>query len=154
MAARKPFRYTVLLRVRKLQEDQKAFELAQVQREIRNAVQERDFILQEQRRVLQEASEVLQRPFAGNPVGRYYQYERHLARRAVEKDALIAQKRSEAERRRDALEAAMRQKRVVERLQERHEAAEQADQVQAEQRMTDEVAVNQAALKRGRKTKA
>ncbi len=154
MARRQPFRYAVLLRVRRLQEDQKAFELAGVRREIQNAVEDREFIAREQARMLEEAAAATREPFDGSRIGRYHQYERHLARRSVEKDAIIAEKRREEEARRRELEHATQRKRTVEKLQERDEAFWQSEYQRFEQKLSDETAVNQVANQQEKRRQA
>ena len=87
----RPFRYQTLLRVRKRQEDLKAQSLADVRRRIRAAREQRADIVRLQVDMLTEASQRASRRFDAATVHQYYQYERHLARMAVETDAQLEQ---------------------------------------------------------------
>ena len=64
--------------------------------------------------------------FQAEEVGRYFQYERHLARLAVETDARLLELRALEEKRRAELEEALKSRRMVEKLQEREHAAHRA----------------------------
>jgi len=151
MPRNKAFRYGALLRVRRRQEEIKALALAHVRGEIRRAEDQRAFVLGEQRRILEEAGRAAQKEFDAADVHRYYQYERHLARLAVEKDADLAQLRRTEETRRAELEDAMKRKRIVERLEERYAEALAFEFRREEQKFTDEVASNQAARTGGKR---
>ncbi len=150
MPVRKQFRYATLLRVRELQENQKAQELAQTRLALQRAAEERQNIEAEQFHTLVEASAATSEQFDASHVGRYYLYERHLARRAVEKDSEIAVLRKQEEQRRRTLEKASRAKHIVERLKERHINELQAFIAGEEQKASDEVAVNRSAAARER----
>lgn len=145
MARPRRFRYQTLLRVRERQEELKAVALGRVRRDIAVAQQERAAIVDEQRFMLEEAGRSTQQPFTAGRVLGYYQYEWHLARRAVEKDASIVQlKREEAERR-EELQEAMKKRRMVSKLKERHHEALQAELNDIERKQADEAATNRAA---------
>lgn len=148
MPRRKRFRYNMVLRVRKRQEELKAGALAQTRRAIRSTEQEREEIVHQQIRTLHEAGKAATHRFAGDDVHRYYLYERFLARLAVDKDATLAQLRSEEAQRRVELEEAMKRKRIIERLKERQHHALLAEVNKEEQVFTDEVATNHAAIAR------
>ncbi len=124
--------------------------LARVRAELRTNIVQRDEIARNQKRMLEEAAGATQQEFDASSIHRYYQYERHLARLAVEKDAAIAELRETEEERRADLEEAMKKKRIVERLKERHRDALFADLNKEEQAVLDETAINQAAVDGGR----
>ncbi len=145
-----PFRYVVLMRVRKHQENVKAQALARVRRRIRQTISEREDLERQQRHTLEEAAATTRSAFDASEVQRHFQYERHLARLAVEKDASLQELRSEEEERRTDLEEAMKHRRVVERLKAHHDERVQAELLKTEQHFADEVATNQAAMKRSR----
>jgi len=88
--------------------------------------------------------------FDARDIRQYYVYERYLARLAVEKDANLAQLRSVEETRRNELEDAMKERRIVERLKERLTDAFLEEVTKEEQKTTDETATNHAALARAR----
>lgn len=148
MLRRRAFRYETLLRVRRLHEEQQALRLAGVRRQILRAQQERDSILEEQRRILDAAGRAATRRFDPAEVQRFYNYERYLARRAVERDAELASLGRQESERLGELETATRRKRIVERLKEHHTATSKAELNKAEQKITDEAAVRQAAVAR------
>lgn len=148
MARRFVFRFQTLLRVRKRQEDSKSRALAEVRRDIRIAEQRRDEIAREQARTLEHVGESTRQKFDANDILRYYQYERHLARVAVDRDAAIAQLKGVERERLVELEEAMKKRRVVERLRERQEAVHMAEANKEEQTLADEAAGNLAAVAR------
>lgn len=120
--------------------------LAEARRQVRRAQDQRGAIIEEQRRALDHAGDLSQHAFDASDVRRYYQYERHLARLAVAKDAEIRQLEKTAEHKRMELEEATKRKRIMEKLKERHSAAFQACLQKNEQRSLDEAATNYAAL--------
>jgi len=152
MARVKQSRFNTVLRVRSLQEDQKAQALAGIRREIAATERQREAIQHEQGRILREASERSQRVFDANDVRRYYEYERYLARLAVEKDAALQELHRVENARRAELEEALKQRRIVERIQEKNTLAWNQQRAHDEQKLTDEVAVGQAAQRRKRTT--
>ncbi len=147
MARVRPFRFETLLRVRSLQEDQKAQDLAEVRRQIALNEEQRAGIQREQMRMLREAGERAQEGAEPRDIQRYYHYERYLARLAVEKDATLHELRRTAEERRAELEEAMKKRKVVERIQEKNRAALNAQTLGDEQKLTDEISANRAAMK-------
>ncbi|MBI4557747.1 MAG: hypothetical protein HY706_09195 [Candidatus Hydrogenedentes bacterium] len=148
MPQRLRFRLETLLRVRHLMEERKATALAGVRRQVRAAEVQRADIIREQMRMLDEAGQLTHEEFDAADVRRYYQYERYLARQAVEKDALLMELRGKEVAQRAELEEAMKRKRIIERLKERHEAAQVLALVKFDQWQSDEVAVNAAAVAR------
>jgi flagellar export protein FliJ len=149
MLGTRPFRYAVLLRVRKRQEDLKAQALGEVRRSITPAMADRDLLDREKRRALDQVATAARRRFDASDVQRYYQYERHLAWLAAEKDAQLRELRGEEDKRRMDLEDAMKQRRIVERLEERHDERVRAERRKADQQFSDQVAISQAALRQG-----
>jgi flagellar export protein FliJ len=144
VAGQRAFRLATVLRVRKLQEDLQAQQLATV-REDRLAAQDAlRRIESEQRRMLEGAGAAGDKRFEAVAVNRYYQYERHLARLATEKDARIAELRRTEEERRAELEDASKRKRIVERLEDYHRDAIRAEMTDLDQRASDEVALNRS----------
>ncbi|HIJ74522.1 MAG TPA: flagellar export protein FliJ [Candidatus Hydrogenedentes bacterium] len=153
MPRRRPFRYGMLLRVRERQEERKAAELAGTRRTIRVAQHQKAEIVRQQRESLERAGRSAAKRFDASDVRRYYLYERHLARLADDKDAMIAHLQREAERQRVELEEAMKRKRVVERLKERQQRAFFAELNKEEQAFSDEMAVNHAAVARHKRNR-
>lgn len=149
MPRRYRFRLETLLRVRKLQEDLKSQVLAEVRRDIRLTTRQREEIAALQRATFEAAGHAARHKFDASDVHRYYQYERHLARMADEKDAVIAQLRQREEHALDELSDAMKRKRTVERLKERSQGVHAALVNKEEQKATDETATNKAAVFRG-----
>lgn len=140
MAARRPQQYSALLRVRKRQEDLKAMALATAWRAVRDAERLRAEIEAHQRRVLAIDGEASQRTVYAERLRRLVQYERHLARLAVDKDADIEDLTKKADGRRSELEDAMKQRRIVERLIENAEEALQEEIAKNERAVNDEIA--------------
>jgi flagellar protein FliJ len=148
MARPKPFRYHTLLRVRERQEELRAMALAEVRREIHVNQVQQDEIIASQRRALSDAGRATREEFDAVDVRRYFLYERHLARLAVEKDANIKRLRRIEDERRDGLEDAMKQRRVVEKLKERQQRTFNLAVAKENQKAADEVATIRAALDR------
>lgn len=134
-----------LLRVRKQQEDMQARVLAEVRREAAAAGRQRQALAEAQRRALGDAGRLISSSFDAADARRYYQYERHLATRVVAKDAELRGLHARSEEERAELEAAMKGRRVVERLIERREALWRRDLDRAEQKVLDEVGSTRAA---------
>ncbi|MGI6458608.1 MAG: flagellar export protein FliJ [Candidatus Hydrogenedentales bacterium] len=149
MAPGKPFRYDTLLRVRQRQEELKSMALAEMRRAVDFAEQQRAEILEQQFAALNAAGELTQREFNASEVRRYFSYERHLARLAVEKDAEIRHLRSQEHGRRKELETAMKRRKMLERLKERLDEAYDYVMNREERKRLDETAVNRAALADG-----
>ena len=143
---RRQFRFDTLLRVRKREEEQKAQSLATARRDVRNAEHERRQIVETQARMLHQAGSTATNRFDASEVHRYFIYERHLARVAAEKDAQIIQLRKVEEERRAELEEAMKKKRIVERLKERHRDALHHSFHKEDQALLDEVATNRTSI--------
>jgi len=148
MAARHATRYDTLLRVRQRQEELKALALAEVRREIRSVEMQREEILRQQRQMLEEATGRARGEFRAEDVRGYYQYERHLARLAVEKDARLGELRALEEKRRQELEQALKERRMIEKLNEKELAVHRAAVSKKEQAALDESATNHAAMSR------
>lgn len=149
MAAPNPNRFATLLKVRKHQADQKAWALAEIQRRIQAADAERDRMLEEQKRMFARAAELVRTSFDAQDIQRYYQYERHLARLASEKDAEIVQLKGEEHRRRRELDGAMVKKRIAERLDGKSRDAFDAFVLDNERKLLDELAGGRAWRLRG-----
>jgi flagellar FliJ protein len=143
--AGKPVQYDTLLRIRQLQQDRRAQDLAQTRRSIQRATETRDALAEQRQRILEEAAKRAEHVFYSKDVGLYYVYERHLWRLRNEKDAEIRQLRLVAEGQRRELEAAMLRKRMVEKLREKKVAAYVAALRKDEQKLMDESATNMAA---------
>ena len=148
MPRRKPFQYDTLLRVRRRQEDLRAQALAAVRRDLEAAESHRADIANERMCTLRRASETASRGFTASDVRRFFQYERHLALLGTEADARIRELREAVAGRREELEEAMKQRRIVEGLREQRQTAFLRELNKEEQAMADEVASNAAALER------
>lgn len=146
MPVRKPGHFGVLLRVRKHQREMHAMTLARTQREIARTRREREEIAERQRDALTRISELARARFDAGDVRRYYQYERYLARRAVEKDAEIRALEQRAAEEREVLEEAMKRHKITEKLEERVCDAYAAHVRGWEQKESDEAASNRRAM--------
>lgn len=122
--------------------------LAVVRRDVQFAEEQRERIAQEQRRTLEGAREAAKDRFDASEVRQYYQYERHLARMGVESDARIRELNQQIEVKRGELLEAAKRKKIVELLKEHEEEAFLKAVLKQEQKDSDEVAVNYAALSR------
>lgn len=148
MAMRRPEQYSMLLRVRKRQEDLSAMTLATARREVRNAEAQRDEFERLQRETLATAAERASGTVDPFQMRQFLQYQRHLAWLTVGKNAQIAGLNDEAENRRQALGESMKQRRVVERLMEHARDAVREKARRDEQRLDDETSSTRAALTR------
>ena len=148
MARKQPFQYNTLLRVRKTQENLRAQALAQVRRQRRSAEHQRDDLARQQREMLQEANALVARRFDSRDVRRYYLHERYLARLADEKDSAIRELTAREQERLAELEAAIKDRRLIERLKEKRTKAFEAEMRKEAQAFSDEAATNQAAMSR------
>ena len=140
MASRWAFRYQTLLRVRELREEQASLRLGEVRNAIQRAAEERDSIESERGFILRQAAETASGVFVAGDVGLYYAYERHLAKRRLDKEAELAGLREDEEARRRELEIITKDKRVVERLKERHVEMVRGEINKLEQKAADEAA--------------
>lgn len=145
MPERRWRKYEVLLRVRQRQERLKAQALAEVLRGIRSEEAQREAIAEQQKKVLMDAGATAREEFMAAQVHAFFQFERHLAGQAVEKDATIRRLRDVEEGRRAELELAMKRRRMIERLSDRARLAYVESMRKAEQKQSDENAGNYAA---------
>ena len=141
-------KFATLLRVRERQERLKAQALASARREVDRAQIQRDALAEEQRCLLEEAGAASREHVDAHKTQSLIHYERHIARLAVDKDAEIHGLKSIAEKRRTELEDAMKQRKVVERLDERERLNYRSHVMHEEQKLLDETASVQAALYR------
>ena len=141
MLRRRAFRYETLLKVRRLREEQQAQCLAEVRQAIAKTEQELRSVQEEQSRTLEEVTQRARDQFDASEIQYLYNYERFLARRAVECDARLAALRRQERERLTDLEKANRHKRVVERIKERHIALFRKEWNSFEQKLADEVAL-------------
>ncbi len=148
MLRRRHFQYQTLLRVRERQTDLHAMMLADAQRDLQVAERCRETLEAERKRMLERISQSTApaKSVSASDVRRYYQYERHLAARITDTDALIAERRLIVEQRRAELEEAMKRQRILERLKERQTQEFQAAVYHQEQAISDEAATNYAAV--------
>lgn len=147
MPPRKPGHFATLLRVRKRVEELKSQALGATRRRLHDAVAQRSSIAEEQRNTLAKTGVLLCDKFDASDVRRYYQYERHLARLAVQKDAEIRSLERTAAAQRKELEEAVKRRRVAEKLEERTASVYQEYVRKEEQKVVDELATNHAAAK-------
>jgi flagellar export protein FliJ len=148
MGRRDASHYDMLLRVRKRREEIKALALSNTIRQVQTAENHRDGLLQQRQRTIETAAGEARGAINPRRVQQYFQYERHLARLALEKDADLAQLRQKEGVQREELHGALKERRIVERLQARLLRAALAEQRRREQRISDEVAGNRAASAR------
>jgi len=137
---RKPGHFATLLRVRKRVEELKAQALAATRGKIYAARNQRAAIAEEQKETLMRAGALLRETFDASDVRRYYQFERHLARLAVRKDAEIRSLERTATGQRKELEEAVKGRRVAEKLEDRTKAAYEDFVRKEEQKLVDELA--------------
>lgn len=148
MASRRMRRLETLTRLRKQEEDAQVRELSEVRRRIFAAERQRDSIASMQRSMLEEAASRTRAQFDAEEMQRFYLYERHLAGLATDADAAIQEMRGVEAERLEALHAANRRKRTMERLSENVQTAEANERDRAERKLIDEVAVNRNAQER------
>jgi flagellar FliJ protein len=146
MPRRNAFRFATVLRVRERQEQLRAQSLAEVRRQIRRTLTEREQIALEQAQALDEAGRATREEFHGPDIHAYFQYERHLARVSIEKDATLQKLRKVEGERRAALNEATKRKRMIERLKERFLRARHTEWRKTEQKLSDEIAGIRAAM--------
>lgn len=146
MAIRDSRGYATLLRVRKRQEDLKAGAFAEAQRSVRRAESERSEIVAYQQRIVYGAERASKTLENVTSVRQYLLFERHLARRAVDKDSEIGALKNVAEDRRQELESSMKQRRMVERLLERAREERERRRAELDRKAADETASIRAAL--------
>ncbi len=132
--------YSSLLRVRERQQDLEAQRLAVAQREVLRAETELADIERQQRMALEGASQASGRRPEPPKITGFLQYERHLSRTAVQKDAEIRTLQTKAEAQRSKLEDAMKRRKTMERLLEKTQESLDAEQRRREQRLSDEAA--------------
>ena len=151
MAIRDSRGYATLLRVRKRQEDLKAGALAEAQRSVHRAEAERAEVLAYQQRIVYGAERASKSLENVSSVRQYLLFERHLARRAVDKDSEVAALKNVADDRRQELETSMKERRMVERLLERAHEERARRRAELEQKASDEMASIRAALATSRR---
>lgn len=142
--------FDTLLRIRKRQEELRAFALAEARREVRAAEQERDELSGWRLEMFREAGTHARAVFDPGDVRLYYRYERHLARMIDDKDAQIVQLSKVEEARRMELDGAMKRRRIIEKLLERKERQAREETRKQEQKAADETASKYAARIRQR----
>jgi flagellar FliJ protein len=135
---RTPQRYKTLLRVRKQLENQESQKHATAMRNVENAKRERSELEDYQKQVLERAGN-LQREH-GNPADlrALYQHERYLAQSITDKEASITQLNQYQQSQREELVAAMKQRRVIEKLMENIQEEEKEIHSKFEQKQMDE----------------
>lgn len=148
MPGPRPFRLRTVLRIRRHQEDLKSQALAGTRRALQVADHQHVELVQQQRRAMEQAEDLTRHEFNAGDVERYHLYERHLARLVVEKDAELTQLRELEAQHRSELEEAVKQRRTVELIEERHLRAREVWLRRELQRVIDESATNQAAIRR------
>jgi len=141
MAHKSAKRYTVLLSVRKRQEDIKGQALAVVRQEHTTLRRQRRELEEQRRGVLKSASIAPGTSFEPARHHALYQYERHLGKLTDEKDAEIGLHARKVQVARAELETAMARRRIMEKLIERVDRAERARVARREQRALDESSV-------------
>lgn len=118
--------------------------VATAQRAVHGAERQRTEIEEYQRRTLARAGEASQSDIDADQVRRLYQFERHLAQLAVDKDAAIIDFAKTVDARRLELEEAMKQRRIVERLMENAQETLEEELRKHEYAANDEVATMRA----------
>lgn len=141
-------KYATLLRVRERLQRLDAQALGEARRDVRLAEVQRDRLAEEQRRVLAEAGVAAGEQVDARKAQALIHYERHIAGRAVDKDAEIHALRGVEVRKRIQLEEAMKRLKIVERLTERVRLAYLNHVRKEEQKQFDETASLRSALER------
>jgi len=134
-------RYATLLRLRERQEDERAKAFARERATQAALVNDRAHIDARQRALLQAiATMAADRP---QPRKLYaaYQYERFLGRTRDARDSAIAKQQEHVDAAREELESAIGERRIMEKLIERTEAARDYAARRREQRLHDEISV-------------
>lgn len=142
-------RFATLLRVRKLQQDRRSRELAQVRQLIVHAQNELDQLEREQRHMLSEAGQRARKTFDASDIQRHFQYARYLGDRMDRKSSQITSLRGEEAKRLETLHDAARQRRIAERLDERAAAEYDAFVDRETRKQVDEIAIVRAWTTRG-----
>ncbi len=145
---RRPVQYDALLRVRRLQEDLKAQIMAAARMDVDRAIRIRSDLLEERRTVFDAAGRCAHGRFDATEVRQYYQYERQVSRLIDDQDAEIVRLTAILDEKRMDLEAAMKQRRMVEKLRERRLQVYEAETRKEEQKLTDESATIRFAVAR------
>jgi len=148
MLQRRGAQYKTLLRVRKTQEELKAQALAEARHRRQTAEGQRAELMAQRAQLLSEAGERAKGAFDPRLVRLYYQHERHIRHQIDDKDASIRGLAEAEEERRQELEGAMKERRLVERLIERWEEEYRAEVNKDLQALSDEVASSRAAIAR------
>lgn len=143
---RRPVQYDALLRVRGLQEDLKAQAMAAARMDVERAIQTKSDLIEQRRAVFDAAGRCARGRFDATEVRQYYQYERQVSRLIDDKDAEIARLTVILDQKREELEAAMKQRRMVEKLRERRLQVYEAEMRKEEQRLSDESATSRFAV--------
>ena len=146
MATRRLEQYGTLLRVRKRPEEIEAMSLAAAHREVQTVKRQREELSRLQRLAIENASKNAGEGGNSLRLNQYLQFQRHLARLSDDKDAVIVSLNQEADQRRQALEDAMKRRKMVERLHERARSVRRKGISKEGQRISDETASTQAAL--------
>lgn len=140
MALTPRFRFASLLRVRKHEEEQQAIILSRTERTVHERKGQRNQIEAERQRTLFETGERTKAAFDASELRRYHQYERYLSKLGDQKDAEIRKLQEQAGKERERLLEALKKRRTLELLRERHLLAFAQQQRVAEQKVLDETA--------------
>lgn len=145
MPTDKAHRYKTLLRVRRLLEEGAAGQFAAVAREKQVAEQRRAELSEQRRALLADTGAQPEYGLDSRDMRMRYAYERHLVRLGMDQDAYIAQIAGRLEAKRVELEEAVKERRMMERLEERAMDAVRVAERKAEQKAHDEIAVMRQA---------
>lgn len=108
--------YATLLRVRRRLEDLEVEALGMAQRAVARATEERDDIEAHQKHTLETAGRIARERLEAVAVDRQLHFERHLARRAVEKDSEIVALSGKVEEQRAKVVEVATRRRIAEKL--------------------------------------
>jgi len=139
--------YDVMFRVRKLEEEARARDMAVAHHAASQGHQKRASLEQMRQQALEQAAERLSSPeIDASDMRAYYQYERHLARAIDTQDAENRKLDKRLSEERARLHAAAVRRRVMERLGEREAERIAKEAAHQERKQLDEAAIVRALM--------
>lgn len=139
--------YNVMFRVRKLEEEACARDMALAHQAAMQGHRLRDSLEETRREALETAAQRLAAPeIDASDMRAYYQYERHLARAIDHQDADNRKLDRKLSEERERLHAAAVQRRIIERLNEREAERLLKEAAVQEQKRLDEAAIVRAQM--------
>jgi len=137
-----------LLRVRRQMEDLRAMELAAAVRAFENAREQRDRIAAALRENMMERAVAQRQRFHPAAMRHRAQYERHLAQMLDAAESALMEREQEVKARREALLEASRNRKVMEKLDEKVNRMLMADLLWRERRELDDLSAARRGIRR------